>query len=1239
MSPGFDGSGYRQRVLATLQRRSPLMIDDPFLVADLDPRVAATGTEEDLRRQLGAVLAFLQRERNSAKYKTLAAELIRRRGEWEGVLLTPALRAAARDKALADRHAGDAERYAKVDGYLATVRERFGGIPRSRVDGLRRLAVAAGVAAAEFDTRLARERVLEDTGGGVEPLAAGLRRQIREQLAELDRLRGGDRAGTASLWAFLGVPPDAGAARLRAAYQMLGDANARRGHDRERTVTADLLAQVRIRLIDADPAGYTAGLVADARDAVRPRVTEHVVLDDGLTPVATEGLVREVLGYGLGLATSQARAIVLEVARELGAAVTTGAAVDYVVCAGCGRPDPADGTRDCRFCGAALYLACPSCGRDTEMAAVVCRHCGHNVRQTRDALDALALVRRALDAGRPREAGEVLGRARQIVAATGGASAARGDELAARVQAALGAAEAGWRALAEDLATHRVEAATGGARWLSAQAADVPGPDGRTAGEVLTELTALQDVVRRRVAAARALPPEQQEAALAAVLRTAADDRDALAALAAVPLAPPTGLTADETDGAIILRWRPSASASAGPVSYRVIRMIEPFPGERIERGLGTTRSTELSDAGAPAGVVVWHEVTTTSGGRRSTPVRTPAMLLMRDVTELRADLTGDAVALTWRLDAARDAVAIERTVDEPSSVLGSSPVRGPSRRISAAGGRYVDHDVQTGATYRYRVRAEYTDPSGGTARTDGAEVAVTVLARPRPVLDLAAETDHGVTTLHAAIPAGTVVQIYAAAVGAAVPPVDHEVPVAALTGLGRLVGEITGGRLTDPAASASGSGEIRYVPATVSAGRAVIGAAVRHAMVERVRDLRAADRGDEIVLSFQLPAGITEARVLWRRDATPTGPDDPDAASAKLTNTSLEIKGGWHLAAPDDGWAYHVAVYPVIRSVDGVRVLPAGATLLARAGTRTDPPPPARTPPGPHTGPVTLPHRRQRAGGGAPESRAQSGPATSPSARTDARDPAVSGEHISVNGRSAAPWPDGGPSRDPSLPSGGPSTGAQRAGAPSVGAPSEGARPAGDPSSGDPSSGALSSGALSFGAPSPAADALVREVLVSYALSRPGLRRRTLRVEVRADGPLPEMLLVARPGTVPPRDAGDGYAVGRMPASLGGALSVKRDSSGSSRQAAASGARFGSGPGGTGSGSGSASRAGAGFTTGSPRRRHQSRTLDVPLGRAELPWAVRLVPAPGSDSASGPGQAGAGLVIRHPPDKDLVVR
>ncbi|MGF7236229.1 MAG: zinc ribbon domain-containing protein, partial [Frankia sp.] len=777
MSPGFDGSGYRQRVLAVLQGRSPLLLDDPFFVVDLEPDAAATASDAELRTHVRAVVAFLQRERNSAKYKTLAAELIGRRADWEGILLDPARRAAAREAALAGRRESDAERYGKVDGYLSTVRERFGGIPRARVDGLRRLAAAAGVPAAEFDARLSRERIIEDgAGGGVEPLPSGVRRQIRDQLAELDRLRGGDRAGTSSLWAFLGVPPGADPARLRAAYDTLGERNARRGHDREMTVTADLLAQVRTRLIDSDPAAYTVGLVADAKEAVRPRVEEHVVLDDGLNPVATEGLVREVLGLGLGLSGEQARSVVLDVARELGAAVTTGAAVDYVICAHCGRPEQGGGSRACRYCGADLYLACPSCGREAEVAAIVCRHCGQNTRQAREVAEALARVRRALAAGHPRAAAEVLAHVRPLMEVGGGAPAAQYREFAARVQAALGAAEAGWRALIEDLAAHRVQAASDGVRWLSNQASDVSGPDGRPVSAVVDELSAQRDVVRRRVAAARALPPDQREAALTAVLRTAADDREALAALAALPLPPVTDLTSTTTDEAIVLRWR--ASGSGAPVSYKVVRIVEePSPGgtTRSERSLGITQAVELSDAGVPAGVPVSHEVIATSGGRRAEPVRTSPTIVVRDVSQVRAELVPDGVALSWRLDAARDGVVIDRTID-PSSSVG-----GPTRRITASGGRYIDPDVQAGVTYRYHVRVEYTQLSGATGRTPGAEVAITVTPRPRPVLDLAVDMDGGGTTLRWSSIPGSTVQVYAAVAGsaaaAAVPPIDSELP------------------------------------------------------------------------------------------------------------------------------------------------------------------------------------------------------------------------------------------------------------------------------------------------------------------------------------------------------------------------------------------------------------------------------------------------------------------------------
>ncbi len=412
-----------------------------------------------------------------------------------------------------------------------------------------------------------------------------------------------------------------------------------------------------------------------------------------------------------------------------------------------------------------------------------------------------------------------------------------------------------------------------------------------------------------------------------------------------VVLAPPSNLTAREEDGAVVLHWNPPESS--GPVAYRVLRVVtDPATQSgRSERSLGTTGSNELSDAGVPRGVPVWHEVMSTAGGRRSEPARTDPMVIAPDVTELRAHMDGDGVALSWQLEQGYDDVLIERSFDESSSFHGAI------RRFRGSGGRNVDREVQTGATYRYRVRVSYPDTFGALAHTKGAEVVVTVIARPRPVLDLEVDSSGSVTTLRWTTVPGSEVRIYATEPPAGLPgpggpvadgaadsttgpfgPVDTELLAASLEGLGRLVGNSRRGRLPD--LNAVATGPIVYTPVSIAGNRAVVGRSTSHHAGEGVRNLRAVDRGTEIILTFQMPPGITEARVLWRRDTPPTGPDDAAARSAKVTNTTLEIRGGWHLPAPDDGLAYHFAVYPLVRSADGVQALPTGAHVLVRAGT-----------------------------------------------------------------------------------------------------------------------------------------------------------------------------------------------------------------------------------------------------------------------------------------------------------------
>ncbi|ABW15791.1 serine/threonine protein kinase [Parafrankia sp. EAN1pec] len=292
---------------------------------------------------------------------------------------------------------------------------------------------------------------------------------------------------------------------------------------------------------------------------------------------------------------------------------------------------------------------------------------------------------------------------------------------------------------------------------------------------------------------------------------------------------PPAGVSVVEQDGALLITWEPSPGAE----TYRVIRVVPDASagGGRRERSLASTTSTEWFDAGVPKGVQVWHEVVavgpSAGGGARSAPARSPARVVLPPVTALRADMTDDAVALSWRPVPGRDEVIIERTHDETSSM------RGAMRRYRGFGGAFVDSDVQTGAVYRYRVWVAAGEESDGLRPAACAEVTARVIARPRAVVDLEARETLGGTVLRWTTVPGSVVRVYAtqapeqAGLAGTGPfgPADREVGLGSLEGRARLVGESRRGRLVDR----DGTGTVVYTPVSIAEDRAVIGAAVTH--------------------------------------------------------------------------------------------------------------------------------------------------------------------------------------------------------------------------------------------------------------------------------------------------------------------------------------------------------------------------------------------------------------------------
>lgn len=909
----FDATGYRQRVLASLRGAARLDLSDPFFIVDLPVDV---DDEALIRARIVALVGFWNKER-SPNYKTLTAELARHRSDLEAVLLNPAARTQAAQTVRAARVAADADRYGALDALAEKLVARYQGVPRSRLPNLARLAKGRGLDNAAFAAWVARQRIIEDDAHA-EPLPASVRAQVRSDLDELGRLTG-DSARSATLWTFLGLAPTATAEEVTARHAVLTGENEHRQHDHQMTIAANLLTYVKQHLIVGERARYAASLIEDAKDRLRDAVAEKVIVDGELSAADYEASVRKAMGYGFGLSNEQARIAVRQVATDLGATLAVAPAIDYLVCANCREPQPASGQQTCRYCGAELFIRCPSCAQQVEAASVACPRCGVSFRAIQAAQDQVAAARSALARGQPTAARtQLAGAARAARSIPAQASAI--ESLGQEIDRVLATARSDWLAVGRELAEHRLYAAIDRLARIARVAADVPGPAGALAGDQLADLTTRKASVQAEIAAARKLPDGQKQAAVGRILADAADCGEAIAMLAAIPLAAPTGLSADVTPDAIRLRWDPSPTP--GAVSYQVTRITSAPNGSQPQtQVLGTTTSPEFQDTAAPGGAMVAHEIVAVSAKRTSTAIRTQPRLLVRDVTRLSARADASGVTLTWVLPISFGNVVVERAVDA------SAGLNLPLRRARAEGQTWRDTSPTSGVEFTYHVYAEYRDAQGVMVRTAGASVRAKVTPRPKPVSELWAQTASGRTTIAWARQPSGEVRVYAADAPLAAPGAD--VDIASLARRGRYVGSGQHRTVDEHA-----RGLTTYTAVTVDGSHAVAGPSVVHLPVASPSNAAVTDRGAELVITFTLPPGVTEAVVAGRRDAAPSGPGDPAAQTWTMTNTKLELDGGLHVPAPPDGLAWYFSIHSVLRDGSAKLASPTGLQLKARDAT-----------------------------------------------------------------------------------------------------------------------------------------------------------------------------------------------------------------------------------------------------------------------------------------------------------------
>jgi hypothetical protein len=433
--------------------------------------------------------------------------------------------------------------------------------------------------------------------------------------------------------------------------------------------------------------------------------------------------------------------------------------------------------------------------------------------------------------------------------------------------------------------------------------------------------------VDRMLAQARVLESQDVEAAAELYVQAArlCSDPEAESALRRCrPAEPPRALA--RVDGERVhVDWEPSA-ARVGDITYRVVRHVR---GSAAGDGAVIAASTSglaATDSAAPAGVPVSYAVWTLRNGEPSRRATTTAsVVVLRAVQDLEL-LPGDGVVeLRWQLPAGATGARVLRS-DDDSTRRPPAAVTTTSRH---EGGGFRDTAVRTGVTYQYQVEAEYRLPDGGLRYASGVSGRIRPQEPPRPVRDLALQVAADSVVLSWTPPPHGEVQLRLLD---AAPQVraDALLALPAAQRLGAQVRAIgpTGPGMLCTAVPADGRRHW-LLPLTIVENVAAVGNPVEYdSRLPVVTDLRAERLGSQVRLTWRWPPQAVEVRVSSKPGEVPTGPDDPDAMSWRITHAKYEQMGCRAAVSGGDCW-FSVCVTAF---TEGVRVFGPMATVRMSA-------------------------------------------------------------------------------------------------------------------------------------------------------------------------------------------------------------------------------------------------------------------------------------------------------------------
>lgn len=902
----FDSKTYLPDVLGPYRGTSELPSLFERYLLDFDDADDAA-----IERRLEEVKRYWDKQGEHARYGSMIRDLAEKHPEARLKLAdaTERARAVAEARGKAEE-AVERKRKGRED-WERLLRESVqaaGGLDPARRARLEKLGRGAGIPEEEL------RRKLDAVPEAKEPevLDPVVRTGIAAKLSALAQALEEPRAGR-SLHHALGLEVTAETDEVRLRREAEVAENNRRSPGSVKDAWKEVLAEVKLHLLDADPGAYVNGLVADVREALEQAAFEAIADDNVIDEVEAEQLRQRAIE--LGLSPELAQAAVAELAREHGAMVQTGEVVDLVSCPACNHPHTrAGGAERCSRCGAALFVTCPGCGERAEATASRCSSCGTDLHRHAAASRALERLPDLLAEGRVAEAEEQMRSAQLVLGAADPASA----EATPQVRAAVEAARRGWaeaEAARADRRQYEARRLLGG---LAKVAKDFRGQAGELPAEALSAVEGRISEAEERLRAALRASAEEREEALVEVLRLAADCAEAERELDKLPPEPPGAVEATASGAAVSVRWGASPTAGAG---YAVTRVT--LPGG-LESRVGETEDLRLEDPTAPAGALVRYRVAAIRGRAGSTAISSEPVVAAYEVRNLVAVAGDGQVDLSWAPLGESGRVVVERRQENELTPVPIAP------HLTGAG----DRDVVNGRRYAYRVYAEYPSPDGDVVRTAGQTVFAEPVERPQPLEGLRLRADRSRVELEFDPPATGSVAVFKsvrepeAIKGASLDPgrlaeLGEQLPVQ---------GEI--------AIDASPpQGPCFYLPVTTAGSVAVVGVALRHVALPEVGNAQAVLQGKRALVTWTWPEGVTIARVLWRHDRRPEGPEDEAAERLDYRLGEYRDGGGFSIAIGEQRSLF-VSVFPAAR-IDGEIVCGTaagkGSSAMLRAAQKTE--------------------------------------------------------------------------------------------------------------------------------------------------------------------------------------------------------------------------------------------------------------------------------------------------------------